>query len=89
LKKWFINRFPELLMVICFCYVGYDVGARETKHDLLDNTRKCTHKLLDDVDKDTLTKFYNHKIIVGNIWIHAEAYVEHTWAKCFRKELYK
>ena len=89
MKKWFINKFPNLLATILIGYGCFNAGSMSTKRELLDNTRICSNKVLDNVDKNTLAIFYDHGRTDGNTWLHAEAYIEYSWARCFREELYK
>ena len=88
MKKWFINKFPDLISIVLIGYGCYQIGIVKTRHNLMINAEKCANTVIINVKKGNMSKFYGHKV-VGNISSHAEALIEFKWSRCFRKEIIK
>jgi len=90
MKNFLINKFPGTLAAALIGFACYEAGGMNTKKQLLHKVELCVDRQTIK-NSDELFKHFGHteKNTIGSYFVHAEAFTERNWAKCFRGELYK
>lgn len=63
--------------------LGLSVGATYIMHETHKKSEKCMSEILND--QESINRFFNHKVIHENIWIHAESAVTHKYFYCMNR----
>ena len=85
MKKWFINKFPDLLATLLIGFACYEMGHSASRKEISKIRIHCSKR--DILNNGNIGAFYKHKgpSNVNSYYAHTEAYTEMNWAKCVKK----
>ncbi len=79
-----------MITLVIIAFSSFRIGYYQNRAETAQLFNNCIMRGIESYDKFDMHTYYSHgKGEMKNLFVHAEAYTEKVWARCFRKEFLK